>query len=465
MLTQRWLSSIILSQKIRKRGDKMELWRHKKSGGFMDVIRCDEPSYLIWKWHPAGAVSGKNSRENAIRWGSSLRVKEGSVAVLTYSQPDGYIYDYIEGPSDMTLETYNLPILASLIGTLYDGGSPFQAEVYFINLAELIQIKFGVPFFDVFDPRFPDFGVPVAVRGSINFKITDYKEFIRLHRLENFDLETFRRQIKDAVTRTVKSVVLNAPVEHSIPLAQLERKLPEINDLIESGIKPRLYQYFGVSVSGLDISAIELDKGRDGYRQFKSVTQDISAATIQAQTEVNIQDIRDMQRINALHTSETLRAQRDAEEYARRIQIQTEHLATHQINQQTAVGIAGAEALGTASNGCNTNPAAMMAGMAMGSTIGQHISGMINNIVSGLNQPLPNMPPVPSAAEYHVAVNGQPTGPYDLHILARMAADGTFLPDSLVWKSSLQNWIRADDVSELKNLFHPSTPPPIPSAP
>ena len=21
-------------------------------GGFMDVIRCDEPSYLIWKWHP-----------------------------------------------------------------------------------------------------------------------------------------------------------------------------------------------------------------------------------------------------------------------------------------------------------------------------------------------------------------------------------------------------------------------------
>lgn len=26
--------------------------RNEKNGGIMDEIRCDEPSYLIWKWHP-----------------------------------------------------------------------------------------------------------------------------------------------------------------------------------------------------------------------------------------------------------------------------------------------------------------------------------------------------------------------------------------------------------------------------
>ena len=41
--------------------------RNNRKGGFMDVIRCDEPSYLIWKWHPAGSQLGRNSRENAIR--------------------------------------------------------------------------------------------------------------------------------------------------------------------------------------------------------------------------------------------------------------------------------------------------------------------------------------------------------------------------------------------------------------
>ena len=29
---------------------------------------------------------------------------------------------------------------------------------------QVVQIKFGVPYFDVFDARFSDFGVPVSVR-------------------------------------------------------------------------------------------------------------------------------------------------------------------------------------------------------------------------------------------------------------------------------------------------------------
>ena len=41
--------------------------KSKNNGGFMDQIRCDEPSYLIWKWHPAGSELGNNTRENAIR--------------------------------------------------------------------------------------------------------------------------------------------------------------------------------------------------------------------------------------------------------------------------------------------------------------------------------------------------------------------------------------------------------------
>jgi membrane protease subunit (stomatin/prohibitin family) len=53
-------------------------------GGVMDVIRCDEPDYLIWKWHPTGTSSQGGKRTNAIRWGSSLRVRDGSVAVFVY---------------------------------------------------------------------------------------------------------------------------------------------------------------------------------------------------------------------------------------------------------------------------------------------------------------------------------------------------------------------------------------------
>ena len=155
--------------------------KQKRTGGFMDEIRCDEPSYLIWKWHPAGVQLGEGNRENAIRWGSSLRVKDGEVAVFVYRQKNGTMQDFIEGPFDQILKTANLPVLASIVGLAYEGGTPFQAEVYFINLAKIIQVKFGVPFFDVYDPRFADFGVPVAVRGTVSFSISDYREFIKLH--------------------------------------------------------------------------------------------------------------------------------------------------------------------------------------------------------------------------------------------------------------------------------------------
>ena len=115
----------------------MSIFKKPKAGGFMDEIRCDEPSYLIWKWHPNGSQLGNNNRENAIRWGSSLRVKDGEVAVFVYKQKDGTMQDFIEGPFDKTIKTENFPILASIIGLAYDGGAPFQAEVYFINFAKI----------------------------------------------------------------------------------------------------------------------------------------------------------------------------------------------------------------------------------------------------------------------------------------------------------------------------------------
>ena len=156
-------------------------------------------------------------KEKILRWGSSLRVKDGEVAVFVYKQKDGTMQDFIEGPYDQILSTKNLPILASIVGLAYEGGTPFQAEVYFINLARLIQVRFAVPFFDVYDPRFSDFSVPVAVRGTISFGIKDYREFVKLHRLFSFNLDDFQKQIRDAANRYIKDAVAHAPCRSQHP--------------------------------------------------------------------------------------------------------------------------------------------------------------------------------------------------------------------------------------------------------
>lgn len=431
----------------------------RQSGGFMDQIRCDEPSYLIWKWHPSGMPQGDNNRENAIRWGSSLRVKDGEVAIFVYKQKDGVMQDYIEGPYDEIIKTANFPVLASIVGLAYEGGTPFQAEIYYINLARIIQVKFGVPFFDIYDPRFLDFGVPVAVRGTISFKISDYKEFIKLNRLNTFTLESFQKQIRDAVCRYVKDVVANAPAQNNIPVIQIETKIGMINDVAELDIKERLRENFGVDVSGVDVSAIEIDKTSEGYRQLMAVTKDITATKIQSETQDYV---------------ERLRIQREEGQYAMHKQTQTQNIGAFQVEKQAEVGVAGAQALGQmgangagdinlGGNGEGFNMAAMMASMAVGGAVGQNIAGSMNNMMSGMNQPIQNnmTPPPLNNVVFHVAVNGQATGPFDLNMLSQMATQRTLTKDTLVWKQGMQNWEKAESVEELKNLFT-NVMPPIP---
>ena len=447
--------------------------RKNRNGGFMDEIRCDEPSYLIWKWHPAGVQLGEANRENAIRWGSSLRVKDGEVAVFVYKQGNGTMQDFIVGPFDQIIKTANFPVLASIVGLAYEGGTPFQAEVYFINLAKIIQTRFAVPFFDVYDPRFPDFGVPLAVRGTISFGISDYREFIKLHRLSSFNLDDFQQQIRDAVSRYVKDAVANAPSAHNIPLVQIESKTATINDIVEYDIGERLKDTFGVTVSGIDIGAIELDKSSDSYHQLMSVTKDIAGGIAKAEAEAKIKDIADRQRIEIEHLEGTLRIQREEGQYAQHKQTQTSNIGAFQVEKQAEVGVAGANALGQmGANGAGNvnlgtggdgfNMAAMMASMAVGGAVGQNIAGAMNNMMGGINQQTATgavPPPIPTVV-FHVAVNGQATGPFDISALAQMATSGQLTAESLVWKSGMAQWAKAVMVDELKNLF--PTMPPIP---
>ena len=450
--------------------------RNKRTGGFMDEIRCDEPNYLIWKWHPAGVQEGEGNRENAIRWGSSLRVKDGEVAVFVYKQKDGTMQDFIEGPYDQILSTKNLPVLASVVGLAYEGGTPFQAEVYFINLARLIQVRLAVPFFDVYDPRFSDFGVPVAVRGTISFGIKDYREFVKLHRLFSFDLDDFQTQICDAANRYIKDAVANAPAANDIPVIQIESKTAQINDTIEYDLSERLKETFGVSVTGVDIGAIEIDKSSEGYRQLMSVTKDIASATAQAEAQAKIKDIHDKQRIESENYEETLRIQREEGQYAQHMQTQTANIGAFQVEKQAEVGVAGAEALGqmgangaggidlgNGGGGMGFNPAAMMASMAVGGAVGQNIAGTMNNAMAGMNVVTPGAvpPPVPTIA-YYVAINGQAAGPFNLATLTQMAVAGQFASSSLVWKAGMADWSKAETVEELKDVLS-NIIPPIPS--
>ena len=447
----------------------MGLFGKKSEGGLMDVIRCDEQEYLVWKWRPSEEANS-TKKENAIRYGSSLRVKDGELAVFVYKQKDGENQDFIIGPHDQTIKTANFPILTSVVGTAFGGASPFQAEIYFMNLSGNVQIRFGIPYFDVFDPRFMDFAVPMAVRGTLTFNITDYKGFIKLNRLINFELDDFKKQIKDAITKYIKAVVTNIPADNGIPVLQMERKILEINDLVAKYLGTRLETDFGVNMKGLDIANLEVDKEAEGYAELRKVTAEQTTKTVGAQTDVNIKNLQDTQEINATNMEETLRIQREEAQRAQKLQTESQNLSTHQLNQQTEVAKTAAESMGKMGSGGGSggsgggggmDPGSMMASMAMGGAVGQGMAGAVGGMMGGMNQEK-QTPPPPPQVQYNISVNGQQSGPFGWEQLKQMVEAGQLTKGTHVWKQGMAGWELASNVEELTSLFGAVPPPPPP---
>ncbi|MDH5598316.1 MAG: SPFH domain-containing protein, partial [Cyclobacteriaceae bacterium] len=99
-------------------------------------------------------------------------------------------------------------------------------------------------------------------------------------------------------------------------------------------------------------------------------------------------------------------------------------------------------------------------GFAMANQMGQTFTGGQQQQQNQQATP-PTPPPVPPALVFHVVINGQQAGPYDLNTLKQMAMQNQFTKEVLVWREGMANWAAAGQVAELNSVFG-SVPPPIP---
>src|SRR5687767_3347868 len=95
----------------------------------IDRVKYDGPAnVLIWR-HPPDDLT----------WGTQVIVNQ-TQEVLFLS--GGQIADVL-GPGTHTLKTANIPLLRGLIKAPFGGETPFAAEVYFVNKAVHMDVKWG----------------------------------------------------------------------------------------------------------------------------------------------------------------------------------------------------------------------------------------------------------------------------------------------------------------------------------
>ena len=356
------------------------------------------------------------------------------------------------------------------------------------NLSKGSQVNFAIPFFDVFDPRLQDYGVPVSVHGTIVYSIEDMDLFHSVNKNEAYSDETFQQKLRGTVTKFVKGVVTNAPTDAQIPVVQLERKILEISNLIQQYVKPQVEQLFGITVRQLDITRMNIDKESRGYRELKALTADLEKDRVMAQHNAQISNFNlqndlnqdqlkmqstlnldamkrqqemqlggqeQIQNMNLENQRETMRIQREEMQRASRLQTEQTFLGAHQANLSAGV-------LNNATdNGINAFRQQTQMGAAMGMGAAPQMPGM-----GGAPQmPGMQMKQATPQVSYMVGVNGQQAGPFDWNQLQQLVSQGQLTQQTYVWKQGMPNWDFAGNVQELQPLFMNAAPPQMPGMP
>ena len=76
-----------------------------------------------------------------------------------------------------------------------------QQNASLANFAKGSQVNFAVPYFEVFDPRFENFAVPVAVHGMAVFAVDDIDKFKSINKTESLSDEVFVQKLKGQITK------------------------------------------------------------------------------------------------------------------------------------------------------------------------------------------------------------------------------------------------------------------------
>jgi len=499
----------------------MGLFNHNKgNGGLMDQIRCDESDYLIWKWRPnREAGPDEQGRSTSVRWGSNLRVKPGQAAVFLYKNQGSY--DVMFGPFDDKIETKNFPVLASIVGLAYAGGTPFQAEIYFINLAKGMELPFTVPFFRVIpaEPEYRVYDVQVAIKGAITFEVPADANIVK-YLLESWGtkdtgLEEVNSKMKTLVTQEVKRVVTSAPKDTGIFIMHFNSLIGEMGPYILKNIQDPIAHRFGIFATSVLIEDIRYDEETTGYQNLKRITEEqaqmfnleneknaLLSYEIQRQTMATDANVRNMNvtrmaEIQMEHAEDMAARMREESQFAQHKQSeqaaiqselasQTAYMGAHALNRQTEVLKEGMGSLGNMANvgtggGGGMNPAGMMVGMMMGGAMGNQAAQMMGTMGQTMQQGMASAqqggmtpPPIPGAPAqptvFFLALNGQQYGPCDANTIATMLQSGQITGETMGWYNGLPSWQPINTIPALAMLFQqpsapatPIVPPPIPS--
>jgi excisionase family DNA binding protein len=212
------------------------------------------------------------------RMGSQVIVRESQRAIF---YRDGKSLDLFE-PGRHTITTANLPLLSGLLSLFTGGNNVFTAEVYFVNMRELTDLKWGTP--QPISLRDSDLGlVRLRAFGQYTMQIADPKLFVDkvVGTLGTFSTPQIEEYLRAAIISRMTDVL----GENMTSILDLPRLFDELSAGMRAKVQDdfaimgiNLRQFLVVSISPTEETAKAIDErasmgaigNMDAYLKYKA---------------------------------------------------------------------------------------------------------------------------------------------------------------------------------------------------
>ena len=298
-----------------------------RQDGLASIIKYEgDGDTLVWK-HPI----------EDFNLGSQLIVHESQEAIFFR---DGQALDAF-GAGRYTLETQQLPMLEKLYKLPTDTEGTFHSEVYFINMATQMGVKWGTDSkVRLFDPT-SGLHVELGASGEFNIRVVNARKLLlrvvgTTANLRQEDLLGGGRGFFRAMVMTqVKSYLAAAIRENNISVLEIDERLMELSEALRGRINPRLAEY-GLEMAEFFVSRVVTPDDDPNFRRMKEqfaeqylgVRQEEirrrEAEAAARRKAVEAQTAAQMKIIGAQGEAEALKIQKQAEAEAYRMQAAAE---------------------------------------------------------------------------------------------------------------------------------------------
>lgn len=359
----------------------------------VDVVKYQaEENEFIWKFPSSDLRIGTQVIVNPAQY--AFFVKGGKI-----------LDEFTNGT--YTVKTENIPLLNKMINLPFGGNSPFQAEVWYVNLLTKLDNKWGTASPILLED--PKYGIIIPVRayGQYGFKISNPRTFLEnlTGNLPSFSADRIQEYFKGKIISSLTSLISKKLIEESISILEINIFLEELSAFCQEKISDE-FKRFGLEVVNFYFLSINVPLDDPSVVKLK-VAKDLVA-----KVKITGKELYQMDR--------SFDVLDDA--------------------ARNEGGVAG-----------------NLMGASLGLGIGASVGYQMGNVSNNLNTQ--NKPPLPPTL-YYVLINNQQNGPLSLEQLRQLIADVRVNKQTFVWKTGLENWMLITEIPETSILFNQTPPPP-----